>query len=729
MKLKSEFRPNDTGADIFLLGAGQDPQWMMLRWNRAENRISGYLGSPAHGGLPPVRPVSYVSPSIEETTVGTVALWAFMSAANMQAAYEGMAVKSSLEDQLSEWDSFLAGTNAKRDPARDASRQMDDPNSIFLTIDQHRWMKTNGFTRDIRGSVMPARRNGFRTGAPVSGFQAMTVRDAVSKIFHQIPRAAVADIDAARRALSAVGRPSSRAVFWYGNAEGQDRAQAASSYPVLAGMIADNPIMARAVDNREPLQGELMERTGLGKAALKRLSNIKTGLPAGRIFEEGEAQRGADALGVNRERRFPVSGELSLDNALKVLSTLPPDRVPQDDQSWKAFHDIVSACAIPIENTLGIPVEKTLSACKGDWVQFHAQLARSADFEPAEFDRRLMVLTTIDALEAIEDFSRTAVLPLTLSSITSTEQEVPEVSGEFFTAATQVATRVCTGNAKNQITSLFEMARRYASRIPALNEATGELDFERGGRVDAYEPGQYPKLCRPFVATNGRVVRSLDSHDLLREESARLRHCVGRAYLSKAERVGCHILSVQDADGETSFSTIEFSALRGQTLAQAIPQLTQIQHRANFNRAPDPECIQAISEFKAAIKSGEVRLNFDEIAAYRENIVPGLTGGVPAGDQTRRVAQISWRGVIGMEWEEPERRQTTWSEWRYIMGGQVGKAETPDVIFRDQGARDLVASMNPKAAALLIQRQVEAREAAARARELAAEAEAGSPAP
>lgn len=81
-----------------------------------------------------------------------------------------------------------------------------------------------------------------------------------------------------------------------------------------------------------------------------------------------------------------------------------------------------------------------------------------------------------------------------------------------------------------------------------------------------------------------------------------------------------------------------------------------------------------------------------------------------------------------MEWEEPERRQNAWAEWRYIMGGQVGKAETPEVIFRDQGARDLVASMNPKAAALLIQRQVEAREAAARARENAAQAEMDSPA-
>ncbi|MEY8802106.1 PcfJ domain-containing protein [Leisingera sp. XS_AS12] len=699
MQLQTEFRPRDDGADIYMAGSGKDPSWMILRWQSETGRLSGYAASPAHGGLPTVRPVALEHAAITPETVGSMALWTFIASSNLRGTVIGQKQAMSMREQLSEWESFLAGPGKSES---EAAPEVSEDESVDLTSEQADWLMSNRFMKNTGGIYTPIRTSSHQVGAPISGFQVLAVRKAIAQVFGHIPSDSTGDIEAARKALSAVERPSSRAVHWYASATGEtarDRAQAAASFPVLAGMIADNPLLARAVDNRESLQPLLIKRTHLSKAALKRLGKLSKGLPVGRLFEAGEETRGEDALGVNRLRRFTVSGTVSLDVALKHLSELPPDRMPQDDASWLIYHDVLAGCAIPLENALGIPVSRTLAACKGDWKAFHATLAKAADFDPADFDRRAIALSTIDAIEAIEDFSRTAVLPTALNSIDGTGEAVPDVSNEFFSWATKVATAICTGQTKNTAGSLLEMARRYASRIPTLIEATGyETDDNilPEGQFAHYGAESFPRLMDAFHASNGLVIRNLTSFEMLRRESSRLNHCVGRAYLGKAQKAGCFIFSVQNADASKSYSTIELSPVKGETLAQACRNFSVIQHRARSNKVPPQECKDAEAEWFKKLKDGDLWINFKEIQEWR------LAGG--AGVSSDAALNVTWKGVIGMEWQSPERRQAAWEEWRYIMGGQFGKSPSPEVIFREKGARDLVAAMNPKAAAILIER-------------------------
>lgn len=397
--------------------------------------------------------------------------------------------------------------------------------------------------------------------------------------------------------------------------------------------------------------------------------------------------------------RFTVSGEISLDVALKHLSELPPDRMPQDDESWLLYHDILAGCAIPLENALGIPVAQTLSACKGDWKAFHGQLAKAADFNPADFDRRAIALCTSDAIEAVEDFSRTAVLPVALTSIEGTGEMVPDVSNEFFAWSARVATTITLGKSKTAAASLLEMARRYASRIPALSEATGYVEDERlgGGQMFAqYDENSFPRLMDTYTASNGLVIRNLTNFEQMRLESKRLGHCVGRMYTSKARNARCHIFSVQSVDGEQSYSTIELNAIKGGVSDQALRAgLHIVQHRAQNNGVPSQDCLDACAEWFAKIREGALWLNTEEVLAWQEAV----------NNQTAaQQRQVTWKGVTGMDWQDNDRRQATWEEWRYIIGGQFGKSPSPEVIFREKGARDLVGAMNPKAAAILMER-------------------------
>jgi hypothetical protein len=701
MQVQTEIRPRDGGADIFLKTHAADPSWLMLRWDEARQRMTGFCGGPAKGGISRVRPVTFASAALNAETVGSCALFCMLHATGLGLKIPGAKVASGLADRVSSWESFL---NAAEGRKGGKPAEIVDEENIEATKETVTWLAGQAWIKVSGGAYNAARNQGLQIGSPVSGFEALKIQASVARVFPEVAPPSKLDLDAAKTALSAVDRPSSHAVHWYASAEGEklrDRLQAAASAPILAEMIAENPLIARVVDAREPLQPMLIERTGLEKAGLKRLSKLTEGPPAGRLFEDREAV-GEDALGVNRRRRYSVSGVASLDVVLRHLADLPPDRVPQDDRSWRIFHDVLAGCAIPIENALGVPVARTLSACKGDWVAFHAALAKSADFAPEEFDLRTMALCTIDGLEAVEDLTRSTILPAALAAIASTGDEIPPIEREFFQSAFDAAGRIVVGDAKNVASSLLETARRYASRIPALMEATGfhieHVVDTTGMRWERYGAEGYPLLTGPYTASNGMVVRPLPNFAALRLESSRLSHCVGNYYLSKARTMGCHLYSVQSADGAQSFSTLELSGIKGEDMPSAIAGLRAIQHRALRNANPPADALDAVNEFMRHLKSGAIQVNFQEILDWKNHL--SANGEVAE----RQTPSVSWKSVLGMDWEDGDRREGSWREWRFILGGAYGKSESPDVIWRDKGARDLVGAMAPRAAAILIER-------------------------
>ncbi|MFG6080361.1 hypothetical protein ACEUZ9_000911 [Paracoccus litorisediminis] len=722
MKIIDEIRPREGGADVFLATA--DGKHMgMFRWIEAEQTLAGMCGSLGEGGLAAIRPVRVKDQGMSATNVGSFATYAFLASNRIQADDPEAEALESAAGKVAAWGDFLSQMQPGGSNPSSAAEKPRRAGLVDLTIAQIAFLHQSGLIARAGGEIAARRHSGTQIGEPISGFDAIEVQNRIAGEIVKVPKAPEFDIAATRALLAGVTRPSAHAVCWYGLAEGQsreDRIQVARAYPILAGMIADNPILAHAVDAREAIQPLLIERTNLGKGGLKRLGKLAAALPAGKLFEEGEAVRGEDQLGINRARRFSVSGGVSLELAIRHLSSLPPDRVPEDDVSWNIYHNILAGCAIPLENALGIPVAKTLSAVKSDWKSYHAALAKSADFPVESFDRRAIALTTIDAIAALEDFSRTAVLPLILSSITEHGEPVPVMEFEFFRAGLGATANLVLGESKNIAGSMFELARRYASRINALSEAIGPINDDDDaplpvGPFSHFGPEDFQVLTGSFTASNGLVVRPLKNFAQMREESRRLKHCVGRGGYFNGVRGGTtHIYSVQSIDGSTSYATIQLSGMTLDENEEAMRRrFAIIQNYSTNNSQPSAESLRASGEWFGALKSGNLQIHRD---LMRDWIA--LCGKHEGGKVV-----FSWKGACGIRWEEADRRLSAWQEWRTVIGGMVGKSDHPGVLWKSKAIRDILGEMSPATAATMERTAREAREAAALAKAAAKNSE------
>lgn len=706
--MKIDIRMVRTGADFGVYVATKEgPRyWMILRGYSNDRRIAGYVGTPGLAGLAAVRPVTVSSIDISESMMVPYAI-----ACLVKGSFLGLqapsARRESRSDQVNAWEAFLDNREAV-EPKDVDTKSIEIDDTILAEMTRQGLVRLVG---DQGVSLINVNR--IKVGRQISGFDAARVQTSVAQVLEMVDAPDLPRLGEATEALKAVTRPTSRAVAWYGAATDEQitpRLQAASAFPVLAGMIADHPIMANAVDEQQSLQPLIIERTGISKGGLKRLGKLTAGLPVGRLFDEGQEVRGEDALGVNRARRFNIAGEVSIDQALQHLAVLPPDRVPADDEQWKFFHDILAGCALPLEYGLDVPVEKTLAACKGDWKAFHATLAKAADFEPEAFTRRAMALVSSDAIEAIGDFAFTAVLPLALTSVESVDETVGQPMPEHINGALEVARKTALGESKNVAASAFEIARRFSSRIPALMEAVG-LDYgievtEGEGLLERYGTSSFPVLTGDFTASNGLVVRPLPDHAHMVLESERLGHCVGLLYLTKAWKTKSHIYSVQSADGQVSHSTLELKAIGSAVKAEACADIAVIQHNAAHNRPPSEAATAAGNEFLMALKRGDLAMNLDEIMQWRE-VIQETTLPAQQGSQVSRI--VSWQGVLGFDWRDAERRAAAWQEWRGIIGGAVGKGAVPDALYRHKEAQQLVRTINPTAAVHLAERALQAR--------------------
>ena len=676
---------------------------MYLRLIAAENRVTGYYGDPKAGGISNVIPISLQNEYLTADTIEMISDAIFAKAGSLKVQDDQVRAPKSITEKVFEWEAFMVVTGQTKRVIAETDELDRD---ISLSSDVIAALLDMSFLRPSRGHLfIPGTGPQILVGSPISGLDAVRVQEMVSRTYPVLSLPAGLDIERARTELTSVDRPSSRAVLWYASGSGtepQDRSQVAASFPVLAGMIAESTLLSRAVDLREPIQQVLTETTGLGKGALKRIQKLTVPLAASRLFADRAHVFGVDAMGVNRQRRFNIGGTVSLETSLRHISELPPDRAPQDNLSWKRYNEILAGVAIPIANVLNVPVIEVLAASKGDWNAFHASLARSADFDAADFDRRALALTMIDAIEAIDDFSRTAVLPQLLASIESTGQDIPPVSEEFLRRGFEVSAKIFLGNSKNVAGALFEAARRYASRIPALMDAASRDPVDEAVVLELkwqkYGIEGFPLLTRSFRASNGLVVRPLENFAEMRQESSRLSHCVGRAYLSKARQANCHIFSIQASDLKASYSTFEIDAIKGETEREMRTDIRTIQHRAKSNGNPLPPALLAYGEWMQQVKSGGLTLNHVEVMEWKEHV--RLENGAAA----TAMPKVSWKSALECDWTDSELRAATWTEWRHVLGGDFGKSASSEVIYREKTARELTATMNPMAAALLIER-------------------------
>lgn len=704
MDIRISSRDLEQGREVILATEGGRRHWAILRWTQDATSINGYVGTGAADGLDDVRPIRITSRLMTAENVADLATIGFIGGARLRIDRGTPDHAAALQGELENWNSFLAQRGeSRRGPT---ARLSADDGLITMGDEDYFRLARAGFIRQVGKHAVPGLNLSIATAPPISGLRAAQMQAAVAQRLTSVPRPPRFDIKASKEALSAVLNPSSKAVMWYGTTDPEKariRLQAAKSYPVLAGLIADSPYLARAVDAMEPIQDGLIERTGLGKGALKRISKLTVAPaapanPFNAVIDEGE-----DALGVNRHRRFTVSGNVSLDMSLGRLADLPPDRVPQDDKSWQVYNDILTGCAIPLANAFEIPVEQVLGASKGDWITFHATLARAADVQPEEFDRRRITLATLDVLQAVEELSRTAIMPLILDSIRQEGQEVPPIAPEYVSAGMMAASRIIFGQSKNIAATAFEHARRYAGRIPALLEATS-AEAQAAmlqNRMDRYGPENFPHLLKhDFHAGNGRVIRRFTNHPMMIEESRRLNHCVGHYYLDSAMK-GTPLLSVQNADGSISYSTIELRTARSRNRDEVLASIRLVQHRGVNNSAPSEECRAAYDEFIDLLTRGALETDLDELEDWSDLIRERNRGG---DVQTHRRLQVTWKSALGMDWESETSRAGAWEEWRYILGGRYGRADHPGILWSEKSCRDLLASMSPETSIILTER-------------------------
>lgn len=686
----------------FVWAGETDPGWIRFRTDPRSAVMTGIHISPCNGTVPRGTPFKFRFQNGDQALRGSegVAMLILGQLSRDPVRLDGDASRTpDPHAQLAAWQEFL-GSDQPLKENDGGERRLIMPREVY----QSSLAGSSVFRRMADGDLVLSRTAQLRLGAPMSGFDAISAARGKALPFRTGPMGDL-DLDMARDALRAVSRPSSAAVAWYASAKGDQaryRSQAASAMPILAGLIAESRDLSRAVDACEPIQPLLTERTGLPKASVKRITKLTTPVPAAPLFEAGEAVRGEDALGVNRTRRFTVSGVVSIDKAIRYLAELPPDRTPRDDKEWAAFYDVLTGCAVPISNAFDIPVKGLLETSKGNWVQYRETLARAADFDPDRFDRRTMALTTIDAIEAIEGFTRTALMPQVLSSIGETGEPLPAVTGEYLIDGFEASAKLVLGNAKNLASHLFEVARRYAGRIPAMMEAEGRVNAEEE-RPETYADNAFPVLTETFFASNGLIVRPLRNFDDLKAEGQRMRHCVG-GYTSKARDARCHLFSIRTADETESFSTLELTGMHGEDPVTAAANIGIVQNRAYRNGTPSPEAKAATEEFMRGLKSGDVPIRFDEMVDWkRRRAADPRSGG-------RATPETTWESVLEHDWRNEETRSALWAEWRTVMGGKIGKASNPGVIYTERAARNLVAAMSPRAASILMDREREARD-------------------
>lgn len=688
-----------TGDKVFLTHGDQGQRFAVLTVSGAQ--ISGFVGISDGYEVPIAYPVSYQMGGqvMTEGEQNLVCKWMLAKTLDLDLVGAQVA-QTGLRETANAWASFLGET---------ARATMNNDRMASFDQAEKRDMMT---MRLLKGEAAYGRPANYRKGATVDGFTALSVHTAAARVHPRILVNETLDIEAAKRALTSVPKPSSQSVAWYGTKDGTLgplRQQAAQAYPVLAGLIAETPSIAQAVDRMDPIQDLLTARTGLSKASLKRIGKLRHKLPAGNLFERGERASGEDAMGINRIRRTSASGAILLDDCLRTLANLPADRTPQTDEDWSAYSLLLAGTVHPITNALNIPEEKLLEESKGSWEKWRGQIARAADFEPEEFDRQRITLSTIDALEALDDFSRTVVLPLVLRSIEGTGQRIPMQSADLMQESLLVAAEIVLGKSKSQVTTLAEIGRRYISRIPALNiiEPRRDGGASLTSRWGRYGEEAFPLLCDPFTASNGLVVYPFRDFDEMRDESKRMNNCVGRLYLPYAREARSHLFSVRTADLTTSVATLEIRGIAQEGDQSIVAAgLTIGQLLGQRNGSSPPAASQAVNEWITAARSGAVQMNIDEIREWRNHIQD-------QGRERTVSTTASWAGALGTDWKNEAQSQAYWTEWTGIIASPAVRGDHPGALFRHAAVRNLVASLNPAAAAILVERaRVEKEQAA-----------------
>ena len=507
------------------------------------------------------------------------------------------------------------------------------------------------------------------------------------------------DLNLALDVLKLVPNPTAQTLWFYGNTKHPShkyRIQAAQSYPLLAEYLLKIEKAVAAIDFGEKLQPVIAEITGLNKGKLKRITKmVKPSSPSSSLDQQ---DIGDLPIEIQRTRRFTLANTLRVETIIKALNEVDTGILPNSYGDWERFLQITSGCALTLEKRLNISLSELLNSSKGNWGKFHHSLAQNAEIPVEGFHLDHITYAAADALEAIDDFTRTIFLPRILFHILEIGKPLPLPTTSDLLRANTASFNLLRGETLNLLGFLFHLGFRWSNRYPQIAQIISPVKEEK--KVNqAFEEKRktksWPRLACDFEASNDLVVRNLTSEKELKDESDRLDHCVGNLYVNSAKKGRCHIFSVQSADGSMSYSTFEICPPNTTDKIQELQRINICQHKGKNNRVPNKKCKEALTQWMKAVKQESLELNLDEVIEWKHevNIKRDQNKFHRSGLLSPKIA---WQRLLGENWDNPDIHSQLWYEWqKYILSGKLAKSSDSEIILKSLVTQNFVETISP----------------------------------
>lgn len=367
------------------------------------------------------------------------------------------------------------------------------------------------------------------------------------------------------------------------------RRQAAASYPILADLLSANLMAKMAVDQKKPIADAVVK-------LLSKESHAEITKPVLKRLSAAEA----------------IPNGVRLSSVVRLMTQVPPDWIPSSGQDWRSFCQVAGG----IFEDLRAPddaVPSLIKSAQGKWTDFCQRVIKKAGIEGdnVEIDIRVVMDNTSDMLNDFKDF---IVLPLAAHGGNSDDVMVTTEMG--IAARDSAFEMLIRGRV---LTDVADQQRRFHLGRNGILSGTAQMELEaRRELKQSIAVNTWPGLSDPIQAPNGLWLVPLRSTDELQQEGSAMNHCVG-GYTRVAENCSSFIVSVRslDEDGRLlkRHSTIEFAKLDPSN-----DVLKTVQNRGVGNSAPSNQAKDAENWYRAAVLSGQVKLNRKLISAFLDDI-------------------------------------------------------------------------------------------------------------
>jgi len=483
------------------------------------------------------------------------------------------------------------------------------------------------------------------------------------------------DLAAAAQALQSVARLQPSTVWYYGdcgNPARTYRLQAAAAYPLLAALLAETPEMTTAIDSCAPLGPTLTELTGLTAAKLKRLAKIH--------LKDGSS--GADH-GNGRGMDPAARQESDLSKLLGICQKLDSGWVPDNADTWCLLRDLHACLIEPLAIRYEQDPVRLLMPAKGRWQNYAGKLAERIDVEADHFDGRAMQIIGDEIVSLVDDFLYSVLFPQLLQPALLRGDALPYPAAEMLIEAGQAGFEMLSRAGNDPIGALIRLLKRWQNRMQslyALEQQSRQIrDLHDEKRIRTSK--RWPALAGDFTTSAGYAIRCLNTISGLKEESRRLKHCVGNLYVTPARQGIAHLFSIQNAEGDCSYSTFEVSRPHSNVPDQAILEISVVQHKASANRKPGIKLRTALEEWLAAVRSGLIDLNLHEVIDWYEKA--RTVRSVPSNHESSRISpKAAWSSILSTSWSDQEINALIREEWYcHILPKQC---PSPDQLLADK---------------------------------------------